>query len=81
LAEFSLRNVSREPHGVAALIAPHRWLNDAAVPHGMQIRLTAHERHRHLIATTVMIIGSMERLVNIPNKMDDKLECFQSLAS
>jgi hypothetical protein len=40
----------------------------------MQVRLTAHERHRHFIAATVVIVRSMERLVYIANEMDEVRE-------
>jgi hypothetical protein len=42
LAEFSKCNGSCEPHRVAALIAPHRWFNDACVPDGVKVCLSPH---------------------------------------
>lgn len=76
LAEFSLCNASCELHSVAALIALHRWFNDAVVPDKVQIRLPFHEYHRHFIAATVVIVGSMEWLVDITNEMHEVLESF-----
>ena len=39
----------------------------------MQVRLTAHERHRHFIAA-IVIVRSMERLVYVANQMGEVRE-------
>jgi hypothetical protein len=80
LAEFGLCNISREPHGVTALIALHRLLNDAGIPHGVQVSLTAHECHRHVIAATVVIVGDVQWLVDIPDEMNQIFKGFESQA-
>ena len=74
-------NVSRKLHGVATLIAFHRWLNNAAIPDGVQVHLTAHKCHLHLVAATIMIVRSVERLMDVSNEMDQVFEGFQSLAT
>jgi hypothetical protein len=80
LLAFGKRHVLRDPQGVGALIALHRRPNDTAVPDSVQVCLLAQKRHRHIIAATVVVVGSMKRLVEITDEMYNVFERFEPLA-
>jgi hypothetical protein len=42
--------------------------------------LTAHERDRHVIATPIVVVGSVKWLVDVSNEMNEVFEGFESLA-
>jgi hypothetical protein len=72
--------VTYELYSIITLIALHRWLDNSAVPNSVKVRLPPNERHRYFIATTVVIVGGMEELVDITNEMHEVLERFESLS-
>jgi hypothetical protein len=39
----------------------------------------AHERYHNIVATTVVVVRGVQRLMNIPNEVDKVLESFESL--
>jgi hypothetical protein len=56
-----------------------RLAEEPAVPHGVQIRRLTEERHAHFVASEVVVIDGMQRLMQIANEVHQQLQRLRTL--